>query len=178
MRNLIFLCLFSFTPIFLFSQTTEKKNVWEPFNYFLGSWESKVTGKAGSGKGQRVYEFILGDKYLYCKNKSVFEPQEKNPAGEIHEDWTFFSYDQSRSKFIIRQFNIEGFVNQYVLDSLSTDCKTLVFVTESIENVPPGFRARLSHVIETDERFSEIFELAPSGKEFNICIKNSWKRIK
>jgi hypothetical protein len=43
---------------------------------------------------------------------------------------------------MLRQFHAEGFVNQHTLESMSADKKTLVFITESIENIPAGFKAK------------------------------------
>jgi hypothetical protein len=42
---------------------------------------------------------------------------------------------------VLRQFHVEGFVNQYVLEPGSTP-ERLVFTTEAIENIPAGWRAR------------------------------------
>jgi len=164
------------TPLLIFAQTEEKGDIWEPFKYFVGSWKGHETGKAGIGKGERTYEFIMKGKYLHCRNKSVFEPQEKNPKGEVHENWDFFSYDKIRKTFVLREFHIETFVNQYTLDSLSVDKKTIIFVTESIENLPPGFRARVSFFIKNENEFSEKFEIAAPEKEFELYIENFWKR--
>jgi hypothetical protein len=44
-------------------------------------------------------------------------------------------------------FMLEGFVNEYALDSISPDKKTMVFITESIENIPQGWRAKVSYCI-------------------------------
>ena len=38
------------------------------------------------------------------KTRSVFEPTEKNPKGEIHEDFGVFSYDRTRKTFVMREF--------------------------------------------------------------------------
>jgi hypothetical protein len=45
--------------------------------------------------------------------------------------------DRSRKRIILRQFHVEGFVNQYVQAAPSADGR-LVFVTESIENIQPA----------------------------------------
>ncbi len=171
----ILLILF-LTPLLVFSQPKEKKDAWQPFKFFVGSWKGHETGKAGIGKGERSYEFIMKGKYLHCKNKSVFDPQEKNPKGEVHEDWTFLSYDQMRKKFVLREFHIEGYVNQYVLDSLFEDSKEMVFMTEAIENLPPNFRARFSFFIKNENEFTEKFEIAAPEKEFKPLIENYWTR--
>ena len=158
------------------AQDRSEPDIWEPFRYFLGAWDGQETGKAGIGKGQRRYEFILDGRYLHFKNESVFEAQEKNPEGEVHGDWTFFSYDMRRQKFVLREFHSEGFVNQYVLDTISTDGKWIVFVTEAIENIPSGFRARVTYAIDDEKRFVETFQLASPGKDYSPILKNTWTR--
>jgi hypothetical protein len=60
----------------------------------------------------------------------------------VHEDWGFISYDNRRKTFVYRQFHIEGFVNQYALESLSPDSQSFTFVSECIQNIPTGWRAK------------------------------------
>jgi hypothetical protein len=163
-------------PDIVFGQEEKKQDVWEPLRFFVGSWEGKGEGRPGDSKAEREYEFVLQGKFLEARNESVYEPQDLNPKGEVHEDWGLFSYDQGRKKIVFRQFHVEGFVNQYILDSLSADCKTLVFVTESIENIPSGWRARETYQILNDEEFIETFELAAPEKDFEVYIENHFKR--
>ena len=164
------------SPNILFAQEEKKPDVWEPLKFFLGSWEGQGEGRPGVSKAEREYKFVLQGKFLEAQNKSIYEPQEDNPKGEVHEDWGLFSYDQGRGKFVFRQFHVEGFVNQYVLDSLSADGKTLVFVTESIENIPSGWRARETYKILNDDEFTETFELAAPEQDFELYITNHFKR--
>jgi len=147
-----------------------------PLYYFLGEWTGEEKGAAGVGKGERKYEFVIKDVYLHFKNRSVFEPQEKNPEGEVHEDWGFFSFDKKRSKIILRQFHGEGFVNQYTLDSVTSDRNTIILNSESIENGPDGMRARYIYTALNDNEFEETFELAMPGKELKPILTNRWKR--
>ena len=107
----------------------------DAFQIFVGSWEGTSEGCSGTSKTKCFYEFVLNGKFIQVRNKSVFEPQDKNSKGDTHEDIGYLSYDGNRKNFVLRQFHVEGFVNQYVLDSL-TDDRTIVFVTESIENIP------------------------------------------
>jgi len=176
MRRII--VLLAAVPVLVWAQAEEQSDHWDQMRFFEGSWTGDIAGKAGLGKGEREYRFVMGETYLHCMNKAVFETQEKNPEGEVHEDQGFFSYDSGRKKLVYRQFNIEGFVNQYVLDSVTADGKTMVFTTEIIENVPQGFRARLTFTKAGDDEFVEGFELAPPGREFGACIENRWHRKK
>ena len=162
----------------ILAQTAQQPDVWEPLKYFAGSWEGTAKGQPGNGKVEREYQFVLNGKYLQAKNKSTYPPQEKNPKGEVHEDWGLFSYDRGRKQFILRQFHVEGFVNQYALDRAASNDKTLVFVTESIENIPAGWRARESYRILNSDEFVETFELAGPGKEFEVYSENRFKRKK
>jgi hypothetical protein len=158
------------------AETYEEENIWAPFEFFVGTWEGVGKGKPGDSRVEREYQFVLGDKFLEVKNKSVFEPQEKNPEGEIHEDWGLISYDKIREKFVLREFFVEGFVNQYMLDSLSTDGKTIVFQTEAIENLPAGWRAKLRITKLNKDEFVEYFDLAAPGKEFGCYMENHLTR--
>jgi hypothetical protein len=152
--------------------------MWEPFNFFIGVWQGSGQGKPGTSRVERKYEFVLNDKFLFVQSKSIYEPQEKNPNGEIHEDWGLFSYDRTRETYILRQFHIEGFVNQYLLDQISEDGQTISFVTEAIENIPPGWRAKESYQILGPDEFVEIFELAAPDKDFKIYSENRFQRVR
>jgi hypothetical protein len=160
------------------AQSAQQPDAWEPLKYFVGSWEGVAKGEPGAGKVEREYQFVLNGKFLQAINKSAYPPQEKNPKGEVHEDWGLFSYDRGRKLFVLRQFHVEGFVNQYALDRAASNDKTLVFVTESIENIPAGWRAREIYRILNNDEFVETFELAGPGKEFEVYSENRFKRKK
>jgi hypothetical protein len=158
------------------TQTALKIDVWEPLKFFVGTWEGASKGQPGQGTCEREYQFALNGKFLHVKNKSTYAPQEKNPKGEVHEDLGFFSYDRGRKKFVLRQFHVEGFVNQYLFDSKSEDGKTLSFITESIENIPAGFKGKETYRILNDNEFIETFELAEPGKAFEVYSETKFKR--
>jgi hypothetical protein len=163
-------------PLLLTAQSDDGADVWEPIRYFVGTWEGTSTGKAGEGQGERTYEFIMNSTYLHCRNSMEFEPREQNPEGEVHEDWAFFSYDQGREMLVMRQFNVEGFINQFTLDSLSSDNTTLFLNTEHSENSPPGLLARYTFEIRGEDEFVEIFEIGFAGQEYSCWMTNTWHR--
>jgi hypothetical protein len=153
-------------------------DVWAPFRFFVGSWAGQGEGSPGMGQGVQTFEFILRGTFLHVRNKAVFDPQAKNPQGEVHEDWGVFSFDKSRQTFVLRQFHVEGFVNQYVLESPRPDARSFVFVSEAIENIPAGFKARLTYKILDADSFEQTFDLAPPGQEFTCYSKGVMKRQK
>ncbi|MCK4933143.1 hypothetical protein KAS06_00590 [Candidatus Bathyarchaeota archaeon] len=155
-----------------------RQDVWAPFRFFVGSWKGTSEGCSGTSITERNYEFVLDGKFLQARNRSIFKPQKKNLKGEIHEDIGFFSYDDNRKKFVLRQFHVEGFVNQYVLESIVDDGRIIVFVTESIENIPLGWRAKETYNVLNNDEFTEIFELAAPGKNFEVYTKNHLRRKK
>lgn len=154
----------------------EKMDFWAPFRPLLGEWEGKGSGLPGEGVEEMDCEFVLQGKFLRVRNHSVYEPQEKNPEGEVHEDWAFISYDQNRETFVLREFHVEGFVNQYVLDSISEDGNTLTFLTESLENVPEGWRGRETFRFTGDDEFQNTFELARPDEEFRVYVETRLRR--
>lgn len=153
-----------------------KEDAWGPVRFLVGKWKGSTEGKYGTAKIQITGKFILDGKYLFLRTKSVFKPQDKNPKGETHEDWAIISYDQARSKFVFRQFNAEGFVNRYVLEDISDKGSKLVFVTEAVENGPPGLRARSTYTRNGNDAFVEVFELAFPGKDFSTCVTSKLTR--
>lgn len=169
----MFICI-HFLSIFVAAQTGDKVDVWQPLKFLEGKWEARNKSSIVT----QEYQFILNSKYLQMKTRAVFEPTEKNPEGEVHEDMGIFSYDHSRKKFILRGFYVEGFVNQYVLEDIPEDGKSYTFITEKIENAPPGTQAKLIfRVIDKDE-VEQSFYVAWPGKEYNCYSINTLKRKK
>lgn len=154
----------------------ENPDRWAPFQFLLGSWRGRETGKAGEGRGERTYRLVLDDRYLFSENRSVFEPQEANPEGEVHEDRGYLSYDAAREAFVLRSFHSEGFVNQYVLEERDPAGETFVFVAEEMENVPEGWRARLTLRRRGENAFQETFELAAPDSDYEVFLENEWVR--
>ena len=160
------------------AQKPAPADTWEPFRSLVGIWEGTVNGQPGQSKVQREYRFVLNDKYIQVQNKSTYDPQPKNPKGEVHQDWGMISFDKSRKTFVFRQFHVEGFVNQFVMTNPGADGKTIVFTSESIENIPAGYRARETYKILGPDEFTEVFEIAEPGKEFEVYSEGHFRRKK
>lgn len=155
---------------------TKVPDPWQPVRGLLGAWEGDVKGEPGSGKCEREYRLTLKDKFIQVTNKSTYPPQAKNPKGEVHEDTGFMSYDKAAKKLVLRQFHVEGFVNHYVLDSVSADGRSVVFVTIAIENIPAGWRGRETYEFVNDNEFVETFALAEPGKDFATYSQTRFRR--
>ena len=169
-------CLMLLVPVLGLAQDNQKENVWSPFKFFIGTWKGTGKGEPGISQVERQYQFVLGDKYIQVQHKSVYAPQAKNPQGETHEDVGFISFERKRKQYVVRQFHVEGFVIQYRLESLSEGGKVMVFLSENIENIPAGYRARETYRILNEKEFVEVFELAEPGKEFAVYSENHFKR--
>ena len=165
------LMVFLFVPLTVLGQSSRQDSIWVPLTFLLGKWEGTGGGEPGTGKYERTYQFVLNKRYIEVRNRSVYPPTDQKPNGETHEDIGYISYDRSRHTFILRQFHIEGFVNQYSLDSMSADGRTFVFTSEAIENIAKGWRARESYQKASDQQFTETFELAAPGKPFEVYTK-------
>jgi hypothetical protein len=172
------LLLLILVPVLGLAQENQKGKTWSPFGFFIGTWKGTGKGEPGVSQLERQYKFILGEKFIQVTHKSVYAPQEKNPKGETHEDIGVFSYDRGRKQYIFRQFHIEGFVNQYKLESITEDGKAITFLSEGIENIPARWRARETFKIVNENEFIEKFELAEPGKEFALYSENHFKRQK
>ena len=177
-RSAVILALCLLPNAVLAEQPSAKPNatlsVLDPF---IGRWQGSSDGQPGTGTVEREYSRMLNSRFVEVKNRSVYPPQERNPKGETHEDFGIFSADTSRKLLVFRQFHVEGFVNEYVQDPQAAD-RQLVFVTEAIENIPSGWRARETYTIVGPDEFEELFELAPPGKPFEPYSRTRLKRVK
>jgi hypothetical protein len=141
-------------------------DIWAPLRFLVGTWEGTSSGKPGNGTVRREYRFILRDRFIEGRTTSTYPPQEKNPKGEVHEDVAYVSYDRSSKTFRMRQFHVEGFVTEYV--AATTGPADVVFNSETLENIPAGWRARETWRITGADSFVEVFELAEPGKDFTV----------
>lgn len=152
--------------------------MWRPFSFFIGKWTGSGQGRSGILRVERKYEFVLNNKFILVQNRSIYASQEEKPNSESLEDWGFISYDRARATFVFRQFHGEGFVNHYLLDQFSEVDQTFSFVTEAIENIPPGWQAKESYRILNPDEFVQTFQFAALGKNFETYSENHLHRIR
>jgi hypothetical protein len=161
----------------LAGQPSNPADPFERVAFLLGRWEGTSEGRPGRGTVRREYSRVLNSRFIRAYNRNDYPAQDKNPKGEIHEDEGWFSYDRARKRIVLRQFHVEGFVSQYVEDADSSAAK-LVFTTESIENIPAGWRARETYLVHGPDEFEEVFELAQAGKPFEVYSRARLNRVR
>jgi hypothetical protein len=158
-------------------RSASKPDRFADLRFLAGTWRGEQAGQPGRGTAERTYQFILNDRFLQENNTSTYPPQEKNKNGEIHHHMSMISYDTARKLFVFRQFHTEGFVNTYVQQPTADD-KTIVFVSEAIGNIPAGYRAREIYTILSRDEFTERFEIAEPGKDFELYSEAHLKRVR
>lgn len=156
-KRVLTLLAFTLIVYFSFGQT----NTFEKLNFVLGNWTGSGSGFGNDkSKIESSFQLVMDGKYIEVVNESKFDPTEKNPEGEHHIDKGFISYDKSRKLIVFRQFNNEGYYNQYILnDSLSNE-NILVFETEFIENFVPGGKAKWSIKKISDNEIETVFDVS------------------
>jgi hypothetical protein len=148
---------------------------WRSVRFMVGEWEGESEGEPGNGSIKRSYRFVLKDRFLEEHNVSTYPAQPKNPKGEVHEHRSFISHDRARKTLVFRQFHQEGFVNQYAMEASAADGR-IVFVSEALENVPAGWKARETYEVVSPDEFVETFELSADGKPFSVYSKARFRR--
>lgn len=169
--------LFTCATLPAYAQQARQADPFEALAFLVGDWEGTSEGQPGKAVLTREYSRALNGRFLRVRNRSEYPIQEKNPKGELHEDEGFFSFDRIRKRLVLRQFHVEGFVNQYVQDVEAPENR-LVFTTESIENIPSGWRARETYIVHGADEFEEIFELAPPDEAFTLYSRARLTRVK
>jgi hypothetical protein len=64
--------------------------------YFIGRWRGAGSDKIGESQAERDYRFVLNKHFIQVTGRSVFQPQKRSPAGEVHEETSYLSYDKNR----------------------------------------------------------------------------------
>jgi hypothetical protein len=155
---------------------TPPADQWASVRFLLGSWEGTSTGQAGTSTIRREYRFALREQFIEERHISTYAPQERNPRGEVHEHVSYISRDRARKLLVLRQFHVERFVIQYAQDT--TAGTNLMFTSESMENTPPGWRARETYIVHGPDEFEEVFELARAGQPFEVYSRTRLTRVK
>ncbi|WP_242344155.1 hypothetical protein [Anaeromyxobacter terrae] len=148
-----------------------------PILFLEGRWKGQSSGEPGKGVSVREYRLELRGRYLVGRNRSVWDPKTRDAKPEVHQDMGVFSYDKAAKKIVLRQFHVEGFVNEYVLDGTSPDGKTFTFVTVRIENIGAGWRAREVYERVSQDEVIETFSQAAPGKGFETYSVTRLTRV-
>lgn len=137
---------------------------------FVGSWRGTAEGEPGAGTVERTYIPILAGRFIEERNTSSYA------SGEIHHHIAYWSFDRARSRFVLRQFHEESFVNQFVATTPDFVDGRLLVESEAIENIPPGFRARETYIFSSPDAFEEVFEIAEPNADFQRYSHNRFTR--
>jgi hypothetical protein len=164
--------------ILLALSAAAQSDPWAPIRIFEGKWQGEITGKPGKQLSSRQYHFELDGKFLSQRDDSVFQNDDAAAKPKTRVDFGYFSYDKFLNKIVWRQFHSEGFVNEYRLETVSADNKSLEFVTVRIENLPEGWRAKKSYRVISNDDIEETFSLAPPGKDFEVYTQAHLKRVR
>ena len=149
----------------------------EKFDAILGEWQG--IGEGFSGGRSKIKSSFKRYRHPDKGPRGPLKrdaPTEQHPEGENHIDRGYISYDKNRLKFIYRQFNIEGYVNQYVLNEKYSNDSTFIFETEIIENFIPDGKARLTIHIQDPDNIETIFDVYFPGKEYTCYGTNRLSR--
>jgi len=141
-----------------------------PLARLVGRWTGTAEGEPGTGTVQRTYTPILAGKFIEERNTSSYA------SGEIHHHLAYWSFDRGRSRFVLRQFHEESFVNQFLATTPDFVEGRFVVESESIENIPAGFRARETYIFAGADVFEEIFEIAEPNADFARYSHNRFMR--
>jgi len=95
----------------------------------------------------------------------------------VHEHWGIFSFDTARKVIVLRQFHVGEFVNTYRQTTEPGLVETLVFDSESFENVSNAWKPRETYQFVSADEHIETFELTPPDKPCQVHSRNRLKRV-
>ena len=142
----------------------------------VGDWTGVSEGEPGKAATTRHGERVQNNRYIMVQGRSVYPKQEANKSGEVHTQIDFWSFDRQRSLIVLRQFDSLGFVSTYVQDRAASTKGRIVLVSEHLENVPVGLKARYTYEFRAPNEYHELFELDENGKGFKTYVAGDFLR--
>ena len=155
---------------------TEPEDAWKkevgagrfgPLAWLEGEWQGYGRFPDRTNYIRTTFEYDLGGMYLVERNVAMFPPPEPSTEYEIHQDVSIYYRDTTTGGFAAKSFYIEGFVSSSTVEVLE-DGSVIVIESTSVENGPPGMRARSTISRETEDRFLLTFEIAMPGKDYSV----------
>jgi hypothetical protein len=148
---------------------------WAPYRYFVGSWKGEGRGTFGDSAVTREIEWF-GSGFIRLTTSSLHAPREGSKQGEQHREVAWLGIDLAGGRFTLRQFHSEGIYNQYA--ATGGGAGEYIFDSEVVEGLGPGRRARETWRIVGPDEFTEVFEVAEPGGDFQVYVTNTLRRVK
>lgn len=142
----------------------------------IGDWTGVGQGQPGTSAATRHTIRIQNGRFVMVEGRSVYPRQEANKTGETHTSLDVWSFDKARGLIMLRQFDSLGFVSTYAQDKAASRAGHIVLVSESLENVPAGWKARYTYDLVAADEYREDFELNPDGKGFKTYVLGRYLR--
>lgn len=150
-------------------QAPERADRLDAISWLAGDWTGIGEGQPGTSASTRHSERAHNGHFIRVEGRSVYPRQERNRTGETHTSLDIWSYDRRRNLLVMRQFDSLGFVTTYVQDRAASTNGRLVLISESMENVPTGWRARYTYEHPAPDEYLELFEL-DSGRGYERYV--------
>ena len=83
--------------MFIPPKTNKRDSIWVPMKT-IGKLKVGRVREPGIGKYERSYQFILNNNFIEIRNNNL-SPTDKNPKGEVHEDYRVHHLRQKVENF-------------------------------------------------------------------------------
>ena len=163
------------TPLAALAQTAAPDPL-APVSQLVGDWTGVGEGEPGVSAATRHAARVQNGRFVMVERRSVYPKQDQNKSGEVHTSIDIWSYDRARKVIVLRQFDSLGFVSTYVQDRAAGTDRRIVMVSEQMENVPRGLKARYTYEFVAPDEYRERFELDPDGKGLKTYVFGRYLR--
>src|SRR5271169_1759634 len=143
---------------------------WKPFQFIIGDWVGKGSGKPGESDGEFSLKPDLDRKILVRRNHNEYPARAGQSKGSVHDDLMIIYPPQGAGPYRAEYFDSEGHVLHYVISSSEN---ALVFVSDGPASVP---RFRLTYKKKSENTLQIDFAMAPPNQDFHPYVSGTVTR--
>jgi len=137
---------------------------WAPFRAFMGTWSGTRTTSSGKVPVTRSYEAIAANQHLLVTDRVASE----------RAPWGMVSFDSDRQGFVLRRFDSNGNVVDFVLSSVSDGGDRLVF--DAVSNNGAAGVERITHERHGWDEYVERVEAGTNATALTVVSETQFHR--
>lgn len=162
----------------LSAQTLPAGNPLSDFNFLIGEWKGTSHGVEGDGVCKKSVTVGSDSNLIVSHNDFSFENSKSYPPSDKHEHKSVYSFNKEDSSLVVKVLNSEGHTTCFKEKKKSSGKDKKIFLSQKIENGPPGLKVRRTILKLSDDSYTETLEYKYPSRDYIVWRTTTWEKIK